>query len=125
MLNDADPLKKRLLAASSGMASYLRNNAVPPEKVNVSNGQVEGNAPPGFSAALLPYLHASRQTNAFALQQQRMITKGAGASVPEPLRYYDQVLSLFGQGWIEKRYQFNKTGHLVPRWKLQCSPIKK
>ena len=34
--------------------------------------------------------------------------------------YYDQVLGLFGTGWMDQRYQFLPSGRLQLRWEKAC-----
>ncbi|MNP57650.1 Endoglucanase precursor [compost metagenome] len=34
--------------------------------------------------------------------------------------YYNQSLTLFGQGWDQQRYRFDKNGRLVPNWIAAC-----
>ena len=105
------------------MRSYLiKNNGALMEKVNTQTGVGEGIAPRGFSAALLPYLHALNDGKLMAQQARRLSEKKNGALVGESPTYYDQVLSLFGQGWIEQRFSFSKTGQLIPAWSQRCRP---
>ena len=71
------------------------------------------NMPVGFSAALLPFLKSVKLDNALQIQHRRVIAltplDGTG-------NYYDQVLTLFGLGWLEGRYKFEVQGQLKPRW---------
>ena len=113
MLDDQEPLKQLHLKAFRPMADYMENSLLPPEKVNHITGQVTGNGPIGFTAALLPFLSASDAKTAQVNQLIRLITHPLSS---KPKRYYDQVLGLFGVGWIQKRYSFDEHGHLVPRW---------
>jgi len=83
------------------------------ETINVMTGTAEGNstAGPGFSAALLPLLQKSsigpRLFNAVDSPRE------------QPLGYYNQMLTLFGKGWFEGRFQFDKDGRLEPSW-MHC-----
>jgi endoglucanase len=38
-----------------------------------------------------------------------------------PLNYYNGVLTLFGEGALEDRYQFTARGRLQPDWSTRCS----
>ncbi|MFT3858258.1 MAG: hypothetical protein QM742_12420 [Aquabacterium sp.] len=38
---------------------------------------------------------------------------------PSPARYYDQVLALFGLGFMQGRFSFDAQGHLWPAWSLR------
>ncbi|AQL36058.1 endo-1,4-D-glucanase [Pseudomonas syringae pv. actinidiae ICMP 19103] len=54
----SDPLAARLLARLDGMAVSTASSGTPPEKVQVMSGVSQGQAPFGYSAALLPYFQA-------------------------------------------------------------------
>lgn len=111
------PLLRRRLG---GMAGALRTAAVPPEKVQTATGQLQGQGPAGFSAALLPYLRALGAKAALQAQQERVRTQLLEPPPGNPLPYYDQVLGLFGTGWMEQRYQFLPSGRLQLRWEKAC-----
>ena len=72
------------------------------------------------AAALLPYLQALGAKAQLKQQQERvraqLLQPPAGST---PL-YYDQVLGLFGTGWMEQRYQFLPSGRLQLRWEKAC-----
>ncbi|WP_313303447.1 cellulose synthase complex periplasmic endoglucanase BcsZ [Diaphorobacter sp.] len=115
-----DKLYSTLKARLDGMENALRTSLVPPEKVQTTLGAPEGIGPVGFSAALLPYLKARYAKASLKTQQDRvtsqLLNSKAGAQPP----YYDQVLGLFGTGWIEQRYQFLPNGRLQLRWEKAC-----
>lgn len=121
----ADPGFVPLLNALAGMARATASTGVPPEKVQVNTGAGSGQAPFGFSAALIPYFIARRQPW-LAEQQQRRVQQAieaalaAGGVQPEPL-YYNFMLSLFALGWAEKRYAFRPDGTLTLSWETPCA----
>ncbi len=119
MLDPADPLRKDVLAALQGPLGLLRTQAGMAEKINTRLGVGCGKAPPGFAAALLPYLAAQRQP-ALAAAQARLIPVPGQPGYAQ-LSYYDAALILFGQGWHERRYRFASDGRLLPAWRTQCS----
>ena len=103
-----DPAARPLLAALSGMATAVAATGVPPESVDVDSGQAQGQAPFGFSAALLPYFQARGQNDLLQGQLRRVRDAWAASQSPARLAvqqppYYDYVLSLFGMGWFEQR----------------------
>lgn len=117
----ADPLAPLLQQRLAGMAALLQGGAaVPPEQVRVNDGRSEGQGPVGFSAALLPYLQAQGAKNALQVQQQRVLEQLLQAPKEAPARYYDQVLGLFGTGFMEQRYHFLPNGRLQLRWEQAC-----
>lgn len=121
-----DPLASEVLKTIPGMQAYIAANRQPPENVLVSTGTVSGQAPFGFSAAVLPYLKALGATQLFDEQAQRarkMQVASASDRTMFPVRppYYDYALSLFGFGWTEGRYQFLKNGQAKFHWEKSCS----
>lgn len=124
MLHDKDPAKTKLLAKLNGMAQAIKAQGHPPMQVNALTGASEGIGPVGFSAAVLPYLQALKQTAAVQAQKQKL-QAGLQAGyykdlLGDPPRYYDQVLGLFGQGWLEQRYAFKADGSLETHWSRGC-----
>jgi len=121
MLDDADTIKPQLIRNLSGMRRYLlKNNGALMESVNPLTGKTKGIAPRGFSAALLPYLHSLNENKLLAQQARHLTEKMNGDLIGDSPIYYDQILSMFGQGWIEQRFKFSKTGQLIPAWSRQC-----
>ncbi|MCX7080306.1 MAG: cellulose synthase complex periplasmic endoglucanase BcsZ, partial [Pseudomonas sp.] len=125
MTAKSDPLGAPLLASLDGMASRTASSGIPPEKVQVISGNVEGQGAFGFSAALIPYFQAKGQPW-LAEQQQRRVEQAlntalakADGELAEPL-YYNFMLSLFALGWAEKRYQFRDDGTLKLSWETSC-----
>ena len=112
------PGVKELLADTAGMAAYLKTQVTPPLVVSPA-GQVRNNeAPPGFSAAVIPYLHALGMRGEARTQMNRLSATrdtASGLFGHQPA-YYDQNLALFATGWTEQRYRFDKDGKLVVRW---------
>lgn len=113
MLSENDPAKAVLIKKLSPMTEHILKNGVPPLEVNMHDASTSGYGPVGFSSALLPFLAATNQKS--LLEQQRLRVKNA-----MPLErwdnYYEQVLTLFGTGWLEKRFKFDDAGKLVTNW---------
>lgn len=105
-----------------GMRDYLKSDVVaPPEKVNVLTGEAQGIGGFGFSASLLPYLKALGETELLEQQKRRAQVLLRQSILPANIEkkqppYYDFVLSLFGLGWIEERYSFDKKGRVSTLW---------
>ncbi|KAF0206319.1 MAG: hypothetical protein FD173_322 [Gallionellaceae bacterium] len=101
MLSQNDPLFEQLRPYVTGAAQFVPGRSSLPELIDVSDGKESGQAPIGFAAALAPY---------------RLVVYGhrqkAPASLAEGAGYYNYVLSLFGYGWMEKRFLFNRDGSL-------------
>lgn len=114
----ATPGLQALLPAVSGMAAYLKVHVTPPEQVDSLGRVLNTNAPPGFSAALSPYLHALGLTSQEKLQIDRLAaTRDAALGLyGHNAAYYDQNLALFSTGWTERRYRFDRDGTLQVKW---------
>ncbi|MHC6223310.1 cellulose synthase complex periplasmic endoglucanase BcsZ [Pseudomonas sp. X10] len=112
MLADDSPQRAELLRHFSPITTLTVRTGQPPESVDARSGKVSGGGPGGFSAALLPLLAASPD----GAQGQRL-----RAQEIEPQAYYSQVLALFGLGWDEARYRFDKDGQLLPAWSTSCT----
>ncbi|WP_024912386.1 cellulose synthase complex periplasmic endoglucanase BcsZ, partial [Chania multitudinisentens] len=117
MLADDDPHKAALVQQFLPMAQLTAQQALPPEIVATNTGKTTGNGPVGFSAALLPLL--ADQPGALAVQRQRIKDNPPGKNA-----YFDASLTLFGQGWDQQRYRFNRQGELQPSWSGQCASLE-
>lgn len=121
MLNASDPVKPKLLRYLSGMRQYLETTApTPPLRINALTGEYQTGAPAGFSAALLPYLKTMKASKALENQERFLSTQRTDQLIGIPPTYYDQVLSLFGLGWEEGRFEFGAQGELHVRWQNAC-----
>ncbi|KAF1047130.1 MAG: Endoglucanase [Herbaspirillum frisingense] len=114
-----------LHAALAGMGQATAASGVPPEKVLATSGAIEGKAPFGFSAALVPYFTAKGDAR-MAEQMRRGAQAGidaafAAAGQRADMLYYNIMLSLFGLGWAEQRYQFRDDGTLKLSWERSCA----
>ena len=118
MTDAADPLRKPMLEALSGPLRMLRAQGAFAERVDVRNGVGVGTPPPGFAAALLPYLSALGQPALVRAQAALVPSSGPAA---DALTYYDRCLLLFGKGWLDRRYRISADGRLQPAWSTPCS----
>jgi endoglucanase len=113
MLDEHEPARAALMKKLNPMIEHVVQNGIPPLEINTLDGSAKGYGPVGFSSALLPFLAAYNQKS--LLEQQRLRVVNA-----KPLErwdnYYEQVLTLFGTGWLEKRYRFDKDGKLIANW---------
>jgi len=118
MLDPATPDRGELLKAISGMAHHLRTTSVPPSIVKPDGSVQDATSPVGFSAALLPYLSALGENDA---KDQQMSRVRQGFDVKsglygKPPKYYDENLTLFGLGWVERQFWFDAEGRLATAW---------
>lgn len=126
MTDPADPLAKPLLDSLRGMARATASSGLPPEKVDVRNGAIEGRGHFGFSAALVPYFHAQNQP-LLETEQYKRAAAELQQALSEPTRpgelpaYYNIMLGLFGLGWVEKRFVFRTDGSVQLFWESACS----
>jgi len=113
MLDGKDPMRAELIAKSDPMIQHIVQQGVPPLEADTVNGSVEGYGPIGYSAALLPMLAAYDRK---PLLQQQYLRVVNAAPLERWNNYYEQVLTLFGLGWLERRYRFDAGGALQPDW---------
>ena len=108
-----------LLAEVNGMGGYLRGAVTPPLEVNAEGAVVRAEAPPGFSAAVIPYLQAVGLKQQSRAQADRLLaTRDAGSGLYGRMGgYYDQNLALFSTAWSQQRFRFERDGSLHVRWK--------
>ena len=114
MLDSRDATYSILLDKLAPMGRYAASNGPLARGIPAPGGMAYEKASVGFSSALLPFLKASRLGNALHQQRQRIV---ALAPLDRTDNYYDQVLTLFGLGWLEGYYKFDRNGQLKPRWK--------
>ena len=113
------PGAQKLLEIFSPMARLMRTDPTPPETIGPDGNILSTATPPGFSAALVPFLWSSEEKTA-AVAQQRLVTAQLDRQtglLGIPPRYYDQNLALFALGWQEQRFRFAPDGTLRVRWK--------
>ena len=115
MMPPKDPARARVLRRLEGFAKLTEKQLAPPEKIDAASGKAEGTAPVSFSAALLPLLDALGLKTTAHQQRMRIIAAGGVPAV-----YYEQALTLFALGWMEKRYRFDVDGRLVVRNIAPC-----
>lgn len=127
MTSVEDPAFGTMLEALHGMVEATREagKGTPPEKVDTQSGEVSGQGPFGFSAALIPYFKAKGQALLLERQTLRVRAMLRHSTLPESLAqgqpsYYDYVLSLFGLGWLDGLYRFRADGTLSLSWETQC-----
>lgn len=113
MLAPGEAERSKLLNRFLAMARQVEVTGVPPLMVASREGTASGVGPAGFSGALLPFLAAIRRPDAVRQQRIRL-----DARMPQDRsdNYYDQVLTLFGLGWIDGHFRFESNGTLSPRW---------
>lgn len=113
MLDSRDPASNVLLKTLAPMGQHVARNGTLLHEINTPGGVVKESASVGFSSALLPFLKASKQGVALHQQNQRIV---ALSPLDRTDNYYDQVLTLFGLGWLEGHYKFERDGTFKPRW---------
>lgn len=116
MLPASDPARDKILDALKPVLESVAKRTAPVETVDIQTLEMRGDGPPGFSAALLPMLANARMTAALQTHRQR----AAEGSLQNNQSYYSDALALFGLGWLEQRYRFNRSGLLSVRWTPAC-----
>jgi len=113
------PGSLKLLQVFAPMSSYVKAHLSPPETVNPDGNISSTTAPPGFSAAVMPFLFASGEKSTAALQLRNVLAQIEPSTglLGDPPKYYDQNLALFALGWQEQRFRFAPDGTLRVQWK--------
>ncbi len=98
-------------------AEHIRELGMPPEKVNPATGAAlkADYSPIGFAGAVLPFLAALHEDALLKAQLSRLATDAGRAKLGATTHYYDQVLILFGQGWLDEHYRFDDQGRVQPK----------
>ena len=107
-----------MLKMLSTYAELTRKLGTPPEKVDPRTGAAlkSDYSPIGFSGAVLPFLSALDDGPTLEKQHERVRAAALRAKLGQRTNYYDQVLILFGKGWLDGRYRFDDQGRLQPKW---------
>jgi endoglucanase len=116
MMHDADPSRAPLLRATAVMQRVVQASPETLETINTITGVARGKTPAGFTAALLPYLSASQQSQVLERLYQQVQVTQQKMFFSAHSHYYDQVLALFGLGFMEHRFRFDAQGDLIPSW---------
>ncbi|NKF23729.1 cellulose synthase complex periplasmic endoglucanase BcsZ [Solimonas marina] len=87
-----------------------------PEHWTTGNSGISGNAPPGFYAALMPFLRRLGDPDSYNKARTHLQETQVDGLYGKPARYYDQVLALFGKGFVDGRFRFDAKGRLIPSW---------
>ncbi len=110
---------KAMIGQVAGMGQYLHGAVTPPLEVDAQGKIIRADGPPGFSAAVVPYLTIAGMKAEAAAQQDRLTaTRDASTGLyGHTAEYYDQNLALFSTAWSEKRFRFDRDGKLKVQWK--------
>ncbi|MBC7984312.1 MAG: cellulase, partial [Candidatus Obscuribacterales bacterium] len=109
---------KELIRLLEPYAALVRDLGSPPEKVNPATGSPlkADYSPIGYSGAILPFISVLNDKETLNAQRTRLLIDSTRAKLGGATNYYDQVLVLFGKGWLDGYYRFDDRGQLQPRW---------
>jgi endo-1,4-beta-D-glucanase Y len=125
MTSPSDPMAAAILKTGRSMLQATARAGEPPETVIVGSGETRGTGGFGFSAALLPALQAIKQNDVMALQRERVTSlldraRATADAAKTQAPYYQYVLTLFGLGWADDYYRFDRGGKLKLSWEKAC-----
>jgi endoglucanase len=112
------PADAGLVTLLKPFAKLIDQRGAPPEKVDPVSGAalVSDYTPIGYAGAVLPFLKALGDQAAVDRQVERIRRDAATVRSGPGSNYFDQVLILFGKGWLDGRYRFDAQGRLLPSW---------
>ncbi len=102
----------------AGMAHSLQTALAPPAQVAANGIVLHADSPVGFSAAVLPYLQSAGFAQLAKTQSDRLDSSVDPATglYGHATAYYDQNLALFAKGWADRRFRFDRDGHIKVFW---------
>jgi endoglucanase len=109
MLADNDPDKNSLIQHFSPWLKMIQTDGFVSEYFDITTKMQTNHQPLGFNAAALPLLVSIDDTSTLSKLLDTLKKHQPSNTTSQ---YYDNVLILFGKGWLEKRYHFNKDGSL-------------
>ena len=109
--SQAEPLVRQLEPMAEAAAQHP-----PSESIDTNTLETHGEAPVGFLAALLPLLARFKFTDAVQAYRKRIEAE----SLKNNQHYYGDALTLFGLGWLEGRFRFDRHGDLEVPWSEPC-----
>jgi endoglucanase len=115
MLPEDEP-QAAVLAQLLKPAAVAAARQPPAESIDTNTLEARGQGPAGFLAALLPLLTHFKFSDAVQVYRQRIEAE----SLKDNQHYYSDVLTLFGLGWTEGRYRFDRRGELHVNWSGSC-----
>ncbi len=115
MMSSRDPQSPRILSLINGWAQKGHHQKLS-ASINIQTDQRKGDPSVGFKAALLPYW---RKFKCKRVVKYQFIVRYEILHNPQKLSYYDWNLLLFGTGFIEGRFSFDRWGELQVPWKKE------
>jgi endoglucanase len=115
MLSGDDPLAARLVRQLEPVASAAARDAVP-EAIDTRTLEAHGQPPVGFLAALMPLLVDLKLNDAAQAFRKRVQSE----ALRDNQHYYSDSLALFGLGWLDGRFRFDRHGELRVPWNGSC-----
>lgn len=116
MIPAGDSNAQKLCGVLRGYRDMVNTLDHVPERWTTGNSGINGNAPPGFYAALLPFLRRIGDPTAYDKARAHLDESQVDGLYGKPARYYDQVLVLFGKGFADGRFRFDAKGRVIPSW---------
>lgn len=117
MTPPSTPGQASLRAALTPLISIVEQRKEMPEWTEPTSNQVSDKAGPlGFQAAMAPLLDQMGKTKLAKTLHEKGMKQG-DAQAWRDYGYYNAALTLFAQGYMDKRYRFGTNGQLLPSGK--------
>ena len=117
-LDDDEPAKGIVAGRCAGLGRHWRSAGRVPAVLQPWAGTVPSDqAPVGFLGALLPEVDTWSDPELSARIREGIEFEKNGELYGIPPTYYDHNLLLFGLGYAERRYRFERDGRLAVAWR--------
>jgi endoglucanase len=116
MLAPSDPAYRPLSRQFAPWLALLAQRPGPPETIDAGSLATRGEAHHGFYAAMLPLLARTESHELLQRYRRRVDTD----ALRDDHHYYNDALSLFGSGFADGRYRFERNGDLRMSWSKPC-----
>ncbi len=108
---------RELRTALKPFSAMIQELGYAPEHWSIGNSGIDGRAPPGFQAALIPFFRMLGMPAEVERANAALTAVKVDGLYGRPAHYYDHALIVFGKGFAEGRFRFNADGSLIPTWK--------
>lgn len=116
-LSEKTKVYTSLIKQMEPIVDIIKEQGYVPETFNSQTGDFTGHANLGLTSSMLPLLMATGETRLAQDLNKEIRAKRSNVAKD---KYYQNVLLLISQSWIDGRYQFDENGQVIPSWIRGC-----